>query len=93
MSMSQCVAAIGWRPISAYRLWRKIYMEYRIEMIHFDNIDNRLEHVLRRLNAFGKEGWRVVSVDLRAHPAFTAGPLPVLLERPTASGAATRNVA
>jgi hypothetical protein len=62
-------------------------MEYRIELITFGDEDNRLGYLERRLNAFGKDGWRVVSIDLAAHPAFKSGPLPVLLER--ASVAAT----
>jgi hypothetical protein len=68
-------------------------MEYRLEMISFEGQENRPDFLVRRLNEFGKEGWRVVSVDLTPHPAFKAGPLPVLLERPSASGAATRNAA
>jgi hypothetical protein len=63
-------------------------MEYRIETITFGNEDNRLAYLEQRLNALAKDGWRVVSIDLAAHPAFKSGPLPVLLER--ASPAATR---
>ena len=61
-------------------------MEYRIEMISFDGQDNRNEYLVRRLNELGKDGWRVVSVDLTPHPAFKTEPLPVLLERQSASG-------
>jgi hypothetical protein len=57
-------------------------MEYRIEMISFEGKDNRPEFLVQRLNEFGKDGWRVVTVDLTPHPAFKTGPLPVLLERP-----------
>jgi hypothetical protein len=56
-------------------------MEYRVEMVTFGDVENRLEYLVQRLNEFGKNGWRVVSVDLTAHPAFEIGPLPVLLER------------
>jgi hypothetical protein len=65
-------------------------MEYRIEMITFGE-DNRLDYLVRRLNEFGKDGWRVVSVDLTAHPTFKTGPLPVLLERPSASANVTKS--
>jgi hypothetical protein len=68
-------------------------MEYRIEMISFEGQDNRSDFLVRRLNELGKDGWRVASVDLTPHPAFKTGPLPVLLERPSASGAAKRSAA
>jgi hypothetical protein len=67
-------------------------MEYRIEMITFGE-DNHLDYLVRRLNEFGRDGWRVVSVDLTAHPAFKPGPLPVLLERPSASANVTKSAA
>jgi hypothetical protein len=60
-------------------------MEYRIEMITFEGQDNRFDFLVRRVNELGKDGWRVVSVDLTPHPAFKTGPLPVLLERPSVS--------
>ncbi|SDR63536.1 hypothetical protein SAMN05519103_08728 [Rhizobiales bacterium GAS113] len=63
-------------------------MQYRIEMITFEGQDDRPGYLVRRLNEFGKDSWRVVSVDLTPHPAFKAGPLPILLERPSVSGAA-----
>jgi hypothetical protein len=68
-------------------------MEYRIEMITFEGQDKPSDFLVRRLNEFGKDGWRVVSVDLTPHPAFAKKPLAVLLERPIASGAAKRTVA
>ena len=60
-------------------------MEYRIEMITFEGQDDRSGFLVRRLNELGKDGWRVVSIDLTPHPEFATGPLPVLLERPSAS--------
>jgi len=68
-------------------------MEYRIEMINFEGQDNRLDFLVRRVNELGKDGWRVVSVDLTPHPAFKTGPLPVLLERPAVSHSETRSAA
>jgi hypothetical protein len=68
-------------------------MEYRIEMISFEGQDNRSDFLVRRLNELGKDGWRVVSVDLTPHPAFAKKPLAVLLARPIASGAAERTAA
>ena len=66
-------------------------MEYRIEMIDFRDVENRLDYLVRRLNEFGKSGWHVASVDLTPHPAFQTKPLAVLLERPATSGAGTKN--
>jgi hypothetical protein len=60
-------------------------MEYRIEMIHFKGEGNRSDFLVQRLNEFGKEGWRVASVDLTPHAEFAVKSLAVLLERPTAS--------
>jgi hypothetical protein len=68
-------------------------MEYRMEMIHFKDQGSRTDFLVQRLNEFGKEGWRVASVDLTPHPAFAAGSLPVLLERPTASDVKAKSAA
>jgi hypothetical protein len=68
-------------------------MEYRLEMINFEGEGNRPDFLVRRLNEFGKDGWRVASVDLTPHPAFVEGKLPVLLERLTASEVKARNAA
>jgi hypothetical protein len=97
--MQRCFIALGqWtnasnsqRPIPDDIFVEEALMEYRVEMINFGDEENRLEYLVRRLNEFGKDGWRVVSVDLTAHPAFKAGPLPVLLERNT--GAKAKNAA
>jgi hypothetical protein len=74
-------------------MWRNSLMEYRIEMITFEGQDNRFDFLVRRVNELGKDGWRVVSVDLTAHPAFQTGPLPVLLERPSVSHGEMRSAA
>jgi len=68
-------------------------MEYRLEMIHFEGEGDRSAFLVRRLNEFGKDGWRVASVDLTPHPAFVEGSLPVLLERLTAAEVKARNAA
>jgi hypothetical protein len=74
-------------------MWRNSLMEYRIEMITFEGQDNRFDFLVRRVNELGKDGWRVVSVDLTPHPAFKTGPLPVLLERPSVSHSEMRSAA
>ena len=56
-------------------------MEYRLEMIHFSEKEGRSTYLVKCLNEFAEQGWRVVSIDLSPHPAFASGPLPVLLER------------
>ncbi len=65
-------------------------IEYRIDRVQIlEHPESHLSELLDRLNAAGKEGWRVVSVDLTHHPSHSPGaqpsiPLPVLLERSTA---------
>ncbi|QEN87739.1 hypothetical protein FZC33_16075 [Labrys sp. KNU-23] len=56
-------------------------MEYRLEKIHVADRADRSAHIVQRLNEYAAEGWRVVSIDLRIHPAFAVEDLPVLLER------------
>lgn len=60
---------------------KDILMEYRLEKIHIDGQADRFATIVERLNEYAAQGWRVVSIDLRAHPSFTAEDLPVLLER------------
>ena len=61
--------------------------EYRIERMPFqEHPEAHLAQLLDRLTEVGKQGWRVVSVDLTHHPSYSpaaqpATPLPVLLER------------
>lgn len=62
-------------------------VEYRIERMPFmEHPEAHIEELLTRVNQLGKEGWRVVSVDLTYHPSYSpaAQPgvaLPVLFER------------
>ncbi len=59
--------------------------EYRVERTPFGAEPTKhLPELLERLNELGKDGWRVVSVDLTEHPAPMCGPnltLPVLMVR------------
>ena len=63
-------------------------LDYRIEQLPIqEHPETHLTDVLDRLSELGKEGWRVVSVDLTHHPSYSpaAQPgtqLPVLLEKP-----------
>ncbi len=62
-------------------------VEYRIERMPFkEHPETHLSEMLDRLTELGKQGWRVVSVDLTHHPSYSvaaqpAVPLPVLMER------------
>jgi hypothetical protein len=66
-------------------------VEYRIERMPIkEHPEAHLSELLDRLNEMGKQGWRVVSVDLTHHPSYSpaaqpAVPLPVLMEKPTAT--------
>jgi hypothetical protein len=63
-------------------------VDYRIEQLPIrEHPEAHLAEVLDRLNELGKQGWRVVSVDLTHHPSYSPAaqpstPLPVLLEKP-----------
>jgi hypothetical protein len=69
-------------------------VDYRIERLPIrEHPEAHLAEVVDRLNEMGKQGWRVVSIDLTHHPSYSVAaqpsvPLPVLLEKPT-SGART----
>lgn len=62
-------------------------IEYRIErMAILEHPEAHLAEVLDRLNDLGKQGWRVVSIDLTHHPSHSPAaqpsiPLPVLFEK------------
>jgi hypothetical protein len=62
-------------------------VEYRIERMPIkEHPEAHLSELLERLTEMGKQGWRVVSVDLTHHPSYSPAaqptiPLPVLLER------------
>jgi hypothetical protein len=63
-------------------------VDYRIERLPIlEHPEAHLAEVLDRLNEMGKQGWRVVSLDLTHHPSYSVAaqpsvPLPVLLEKP-----------
>jgi hypothetical protein len=67
---------------------KAVRTEYRVEHLPVqDHPEAHLAEILDRLNDFGKDGWRVASVDLTWRPevkpaAEPPAPLPVLLERP-----------
>ena len=64
-------------------------VDYRIERLPvMGHPEKHLTEVLERLTELGKQGWRVVSIDLAHHPSYSpaaqpAVPVPVLLEKPT----------
>ncbi len=66
-------------------------IEYRIERMPIqEHPETHLAELLDQLNELGKQGWRVVSVDLTHHPYYSPAaqpsiPLPVLLEKSTPS--------
>jgi len=63
-------------------------VDYRIERLPVrEHPEAHLAEVLDRLNEMGRQGWRVVSIDLTHRPSYSpaaqpAVPLPVLLEKP-----------
>jgi hypothetical protein len=67
-------------------------VDYRIERLPIqEHPETHLAEILDRLNELGKQGWRVVSIDLTHHPSYSPAaqpriPLPVLMEKPTAGG-------
>jgi hypothetical protein len=64
-------------------------IEYRVEQLPImEHPEVHLAEVLDRLNELGKQGWRVVSIDLTHHPSYSPAaqpsvPLPALLEKPS----------
>jgi hypothetical protein len=64
-------------------------VDYRIERMPIqEHPEAHLAEVLDRLAELGRQGWRVVSIDLTHHPSYSPAaqpriPLPVLLEKPT----------
>jgi hypothetical protein len=67
-------------------------LDYRIEQWPInEHHEAHLAGLLDLLSGLGKEGWRVVSVDLTQHPSYSPAaqpvtPLPVLLEKPRVGG-------
>jgi hypothetical protein len=66
-------------------------VDYRIERLAIkEHPETHLAELLDRLNELGKQGWRVVSIDMTHHPSYSVAaqpsvPLPVLLEKPAGS--------
>jgi hypothetical protein len=66
-------------------------VEYKVERMPIQaHPEAHLTELVDRLNEMGKQGWRVVSVDLTHHPSYSPAaqpsiPLPVLLEKETPS--------
>lgn len=75
--------AVETREVAAVRA-----VDYRIEQLPIlEHPETHLAELLDRLSDLGREGWRVVSVDLTHHPSYSPAaqprlPLPVLLEKP-----------
>ena len=67
-------------------------VDYRIEQLPIvEHPEAHLAELLDRLSDMGKDGWRVVSVDLTHHPSYSpaaqpAIALPVLFEKPKTGG-------
>ncbi|MGO9206343.1 MAG: hypothetical protein ACLQBX_09210 [Candidatus Limnocylindrales bacterium] len=57
------------------------HVEYKVESIHWEQQGTHLEALVKHLNEWAKDGWRVASVDLTPGPSFEMRTLPVLLER------------
>jgi hypothetical protein len=63
-------------------------VDYRIERFAvIEHPEEHLAELLNQLTELGKQGWRVVSIDLTHHPSYSPAaqpqtPLPVLLEKP-----------
>jgi hypothetical protein len=74
--------AVGTREVAAVRA-----VDFRIEQLQIlEHPETHLAELLDRLSNLGREGWRVVSVDLTHHPSYSPAaqpslPLPVLLEK------------
>lgn len=66
-------------------------VEYRIERLPIqEHPEAHFAELLDRFNEMGKQGWRVVSVDLTHHPSYSPAaqpgvPLPVLLAKEIAT--------
>ena len=66
-------------------------VDYRIERLPIkEHPETHLAELLDRLNELGKQGWRVVSIDMTHHPSYSVAaqpsvPLPVLMEKPAGS--------
>jgi hypothetical protein len=68
-------------------------LEYRIDYVHFDkapnlngmDIEDEDAELVKRLNELGRDGWRVVNVDLRPTAVMGRPTQPVLLVREVSS--------
>ena len=63
-------------------------VEYRIEYIQFDegpHAETVNAQLVSKLNEWGRQGWRVVHVELAQHGEPASSSRPVLLERAAGS--------
>jgi hypothetical protein len=84
---SEAMAMVAQTDVGRPTEGRTTRIEYRMERMPFmEHPEAHIEELLNRVNELGKQGWRVVSVDLTYHPSYSPAaqpgiPLPVLLER------------
>lgn len=55
--------------------------EYRIESVQFDRTEQRAAALLATANGLGRDGWRLVCVDVAPRLAYNEQQLEVLFER------------
>jgi hypothetical protein len=59
-------------------------VEYHVEQITWEEEGTHLDELVKHLNEWAKDGWRLASVDLTPGSSFEMRALPVLLEREVA---------
>ena len=57
------------------------HVEYKVEQLKWAEEGSHLDELVKNLNEWAKDGWRLASVDLTPSPSFEMRTLPVLLER------------
>jgi hypothetical protein len=57
------------------------HVEYKVEQVKWQEQGTHLAELVKDLNEWAKDGWRVAAVDLTPGPSFEMRTLPVLLER------------
>jgi len=57
------------------------HVEYKVEQLKWPEEGTHLDELVKNLNEWAKDGWRLASVDLTPGPSFEMRTLPVLLER------------
>jgi hypothetical protein len=55
--------------------------EYRIEPVRFERTEQRAAAVLAAANGLGRDGWRLVCVDIAPRLAYNEQQLELLFER------------